>query len=79
MERVEVLRGPQGTLYGRNSEAGVINIVTKKPGDIWEGKISADAGRFNSHAVQGVISGPLVRDRVSFRGGLRYDESDDCM
>lgn len=76
VERVEVLRGPQGTLYGRNSEAGVINIVTKKPGDIWEGKISADAGRFNSHAVQGVISGPLVRDRVSFRGGLRYDESD---
>jgi iron complex outermembrane receptor protein len=76
VERVEVLRGPQGTLYGRNSEAGVINVVTKKPGKAWEGRFSADGGAFDSYEGTVVFSGPLLRDALAFRGVLRYRESD---
>ncbi len=44
---VNVLRGPQGTIYGRNSETGIINVVTRKPSSQWESKGSPEAGSFN--------------------------------
>jgi iron complex outermembrane receptor protein len=61
IERVEVLRGPQGTLYGRNATAGAINIVTHTPGQTFEGKIDASYGNYNSYTVGGFISGPVGR------------------
>lgn len=71
VERVEVLKGPQGTLYGRNSEAGVINIITKQPGNEIQGKIQAGYGFYDTphdnapiyHAGVG-ISGPIARDKL---------------
>ena len=67
MERIEVLRGPQGTLYGRNSIGGVINYVTKKPNhDEWEGNVRLIVGQYNTHEMYGVISGP-VTDDLAFR------------
>jgi iron complex outermembrane receptor protein len=73
IERIEVLKGPQGTLFGRNTEAGVINIVTKKPGNIWKGKISADYGNYNTQDYSFAVSGPLVQDTLSFGiSGRRY-------
>jgi iron complex outermembrane recepter protein len=76
VERVEVLRGPQGTLYGRNSEAGVVNVVTKRPGDGWEGSVGADVGTFDTYDAKAMLSGPLIRGSLGFRGAVRYNETD---
>ena len=67
MERIEVLRGPQGTLYGRNSIGGVINYVTNKPNhDEWEGNVRLVVGQYSTHELYGVVSGP-VSDDLAFR------------
>lgn len=60
MQRVEVLRGPQGTLYGRNSTAGAINFITAKPTHDLEGYIRAGYGSWGTTTTEGAISGPLT-------------------
>ncbi len=67
LERVEVLRGPQGTLYGRNATAGVVNIISAKPTFIHEAKASADVSNFNSSRIEGMVNIPLVDDAVALR------------
>lgn len=64
--RVEVLRGPQGTLYGRNTTAGAVNFVLNKPTRDYEGGFSAQYGSFNADKVNGYVSGPLT-DTLRFR------------
>ncbi|MDF7775359.1 TonB-dependent receptor [Sphingomonas sp. AOB5] len=59
VERVEVLRGPQGTLYGRNATAGAINIITREPSQQLEGKLAASYGNYNSIDLGGYVAGPL--------------------
>ncbi len=59
VERVEVLRGPQGTLYGRNATGGVVNLVTAKPTDQFEGNIRAEYGNYNTMKARGMINIPL--------------------
>ena len=66
LERVEILKGPQGTLYGRNSVAGAVNLISARPSGEWEGKINAEYGRFNQWKLSGLINIP-----VSDTGGLR--------
>ena len=58
-ERIEVLRGPQGTLFGRNTQAGALNIVSRKPDADFRGLIQAEYADFNSSRIEGGLSGPL--------------------
>jgi outer membrane receptor protein involved in Fe transport len=67
LQRVEVLRGPQGTLYGRNATAGVVNLISQKPKFVAEAKASADVSNFNSSRLEGMINLPLVEDKVALR------------
>ncbi|MGE5502301.1 MAG: TonB-dependent receptor domain-containing protein [Ignavibacteriales bacterium] len=67
LQRVEVLRGPQGTLYGRNATAGVVNIISAKPKFTYEAKLSADVANYNSTRLEGMINVPLVDDKVALR------------
>lgn len=68
VERVEVLRGPQGTLFGKNASAGVVNIITKRPTDYLEGSVRVIGTSDNQKKVEAMLSGPLsdsVRGRVN--------------
>jgi len=59
LERVEVLRGPQGTLFGKNASGGAINIVTKMPSDEFTAKVRAGVGNLSQRSIDAYISGPL--------------------
>lgn len=59
MERVEVLRGPQGTLYGRNATGGVVNLITAKPKDVFEANVRAEYGNYSTKKLRGMVNVPL--------------------
>ncbi len=64
LERVEVLRGPQGTLYGRNAVGGALNVVSKTPSNLSEASARFVAGDLGTLRAEARVSGPIVRDRV---------------
>ncbi|WP_304167282.1 TonB-dependent receptor [Phenylobacterium aquaticum] len=76
LARVEVLKGPQGTLYGRNTTAGLIDFVTNKPTNDFHAQVSAEVGNYKTHNFEGMISGPLG-DKVQGRLAFRTDDSDE--
>lgn len=77
LERLEILRGPQGTLFGRNTSAGALNITTKRANlSEVEGFANASYGNFNFINVQGGISLPVVQDVAAFRLSGTYRKRD---
>lgn len=72
LERVEVLRGPQGTLYGRNSTAGAVKLISKKPTQDLEGYGRVSYGRFNTTNFEGAVGGPLIPDILAARISIDY-------
>lgn len=60
IERIEVLRGPQGTLYGRNAVGGAINFISKDPTDEFEGSFKANVGTYGLFETYGMLSGPII-------------------
>ncbi len=75
VERIEILRGPQGTYFGRNATGGAINIVSKKPHEGTEAKLSLGAGNFGTYHV-GALGNTALKDDLFVRVGVAYDESD---
>lgn len=74
VERVEILRGPQGTLFGKNTIAGAVNIVTRKPSSTPEGSVLVGIGNRNASKIEGRLSGPLTDDvsaKISFSRSLK--------
>jgi iron complex outermembrane receptor protein len=68
IERVEVLRGPQGTLYGRNATSGVINLISAKPKlGQFEAFVKAEVGNYQSKRAQGMINIPIIDDKLAVR------------
>ena len=66
VESIEILKGPQGTLFGRNAIGGVINITTRPPSNQWRGKAEASFGNYNLWRYNASVSGPIVDNKLYF-------------
>ncbi|WP_286165022.1 TonB-dependent receptor [Arthrobacter sp. TPD3018] len=77
VQQVEVLRGPQGSLFGRNTTAGIIKFDTIKPSQTWQGRVSASAGSLGTFTYDAGVGGPIVQDKVAVRlSGLMQHRND---
>jgi iron complex outermembrane recepter protein len=75
IERIEVLRGPQGTLFGKNTTAGAINIVTRRPTDVLEGEVMVRTGSHNRRDARLIVNAPLS-ETVFARVAMGQDRAD---
>ncbi len=76
IERIEILRGPQATYFGRNALGGGINITSNKPGNEFGGSVVLDYSRFNTIDAQAIVNIPLIQDVLAIRVNAKYVESD---
>ncbi len=76
VERVEVLRGPQGTLFGKNTSAGVISVTNRKPVNEFEGFAEGTLGNYDLKRFRGAINIPLIDEKLAFRAALGMNKRD---
>lgn len=76
LERIEILRGPQGTLYGKNTTAGAVNVISKKPTFDTDGYGTIGVGSKSERIVNGAIGGALVDDKLAGRVSIYSEERD---
>jgi iron complex outermembrane receptor protein len=76
LERIEVLRGPQGTYFGRNSTAGAINVTTKRPTNDFGWEASVGASSFSTQTASAIVNVPVVDDKFAFRLSAQKEKSD---
>ena len=74
ISRVEVLRGPQGTLYGRNTTAGAIGVITNRPNFQFGGSVDASAANFDTYQIAGAVNVP-VSENIALRGAVDYERN----
>jgi iron complex outermembrane receptor protein len=77
VQQVEVLRGPQGSLFGRNTTAGIIKFDTVKPTQTLQGRFNASYGSYGTTTFDGGIGGPIVQDKLAFRVSTLYQHRDN--
>ena len=77
LDRVEVLRGPQGTLYGKNATGGAINFYSKSPGlSAYDGYATAGFGNYGAYTLRGAVGGPLIDNELGWRAAVLYEKRD---
>ena len=76
LERMEVAKGPQGTLFGRGAEIGGISIIRHKPVDNFSGELSMNYGSYNQRQVSGFINTPIIKGKLANRFAFDYDAHD---
>lgn len=76
LERIEVVKGPQSVLYGRNAFAGAINYITRDPQGQWEGRVNGELAEGGLKAIEGAINVPILADRIALRVNGAYKERD---
>ncbi|PVM87370.1 TonB-dependent receptor [Caulobacter endophyticus] len=77
VQQVEVLRGPQGSLFGRNTTAGIVKFDTIRPSETFQGRASASYGTYGTTTFDGGIGGPIAGDKLMFRVSALYQHRDD--
>ncbi|MEL7002724.1 MAG: TonB-dependent receptor, partial [Bacteroidota bacterium] len=76
IEQIELVKGPQGALYGRNAIAGALNIITKKPTNEHNGFVRMGYGNGNTFKASGSSGGPIIKEKLLYRIGAAYQNSD---
>ena len=77
LERVEVLRGPQGTLYGKNATGGAVNFYSRNPSlSQYDGYVTLGGGDYSDYSVRAAVGGPIVDDQLGWRAALYYEKRD---
>ena len=77
LDRVEVLRGPQGTLYGKNATGGAVNFYSRNPSLAeYEGYATLGGGNFDDRSVRAAVGGPIIQDALGWRAAVYYEKRD---
>ena len=74
--QIEILRGPQGTLYGRNTNGGAVNITTRRPTQSFTAEAGAEYATYNAVTLNGAVGGPVIDDVLAVRAAAQYVKDD---